>query len=150
MDGSEARPQRQWTFTPEEREYLRGVGDVATARKVGLFLAVLVGSGVAVLAMESLRRGHDTEAYWHLAEGTALIVLGLLMHRGERWASLVLMMLFSVDPTAMHLVGHLHGTAYPADGLGPWPLGSLLAWACWMRVYYVAYRLERRAATAGG
>jgi hypothetical protein len=98
------------------------------------------------LAIESLFRDHDAAACWGLAEGVAFIVLGTLMHRGKRWASLALMGLFMVNPVATHLIGHMQGHTYPADRVGPWPVAELLAWACWMRVFWVAYRAEQRQA----
>jgi hypothetical protein len=152
MERSETRMKRHWRLywqlTPEEKQWLRGTGNVTTARTAGLFFAVFIGGAVAALAMESLFRDHNMSAYWGLAEGMAFVVLGNLMHRGERWASLSLMALYTLDPTATHLIGHMRGYTYPAEILGLWRFGTLAAWACVMRVFWLAYRLERRAATA--
>ena len=154
MDGVEGRLQRHWRrcwqLTPEEKQWFRGTGTVTIARTAGFFLSTVAGTGIAVMAMDSLLRDHDAAAYGRLAEGMVFLLLGFLVQRGIRSASLGLMALFTVDRIIGNLIAYRHGSAYYADHPGFWLFIGLLAWATWIRVFWVAYRAERRQAAMDG
>ncbi len=138
-----------WQLTPEQKQWLRGAGSVVLARTMGLFAAAIVGTAIAVLAMDSLLRDHDAAAYWRLAEGMAVVLLGLFVHLGQRWASLGLMALYTIDRITGNLAAYRHGDAYYVGHLGFWLFIGALAWAAWMRVFSVAYRAELRQLAGG-
>lgn len=152
LQGETGRRWPLWCrYDPEEMRWLYGVPDASQSRRVGFFLAATVALAAAVAAGYSLGQGDVAGGAFRVADGPAFLVLGCLAYRGKSWASLGLMALYTVEPTAAHLIGHTHGTTYLPDRFGLWPADVLLAWAMWMRVYYVAFRAERRqAASASG
>jgi len=138
------------TYEPEEMRWLYGVPDAAQSRMVGFFLAALLALAIAATAGYSVGQGDAAGGYYSFAESLAYLALGCLAYRGRRLASLALMALYTVDPTITHLTGHMHGSPYFMDCTGLWPVDALLIWAIWMRVFYVAFRAERQAASASG
>ena len=150
-EGSLGRRWPSWCkYDPEEMRWLYGVPDAAQSRSAGFFLAAVVGMGVAATAGYSLGQGDMAGGLGFFAESLAYLALGCLAYRGRRWASPALMALYTADPTITHLTGHMQGTTYFLDCTGLWPVDTLLIWAIWMRVYYVAFRAERQAASASG
>ncbi len=139
----------RWTLGPEERQWLRGTGGAAVARGMGFFSATVAGIATAAFGFESILLKQDATGYLYLAAGVAFLVLGLLVCQGKRWASLGLMALFTADQVVRNLVAYTHGSPYYVDHLGFWLVEGVLAWAVWMRVFYVAFRAEQRRVGKG-
>jgi hypothetical protein len=135
-----------WNLGPKERQWLRGTGDAALARGVGFIMAAVVGVTAAVLGFESILFKNDATGYLHLANSLAYLVMGGCVCQGKRWASLVLMVLFTLDCVSGNLTAYTHGSPHFTHHLGFWLGEGLLAWAVWMRVFYVAFRVEQRRA----
>lgn len=135
----------RWTLSREERQWLGGTGDAAVARGFGFILAVLIGGGMVALGLNSAVLSHDPTGYLHLAVGMAFLVLGGFVIRGRRWASIGLMLLYTADRGYGNLIAYLDHSPNYRNHLVFWLCSGGLAWAAWMRVFYVAYRAEGRA-----
>ena len=131
----------RWSLGAEERAWLRGTGNVAVARGFGVALATVAGIATATSGFAA---AHGTAVFVRLALGLAFIVLGYLVCRGKPWASLGLMALFTAYEVIRNLFAYLHGSPYYMNHLGFWLGEGVLTWALWIRVFYVAYRVELR------
>jgi hypothetical protein len=146
-----------WDIEPDDLRalYLRGGGDAAIARSIGFFLAAVAVVAETVLGIVALwRDGQDAAGYERLAAALAYLVLGGLMRRGRSWAALGLMALYTIDRGIGNWTAYTEEYPYYAGHPGLWLCLGALGWAMWMRVFYVAYRLDPgsspgQAGTAG-
>ena len=142
-----------WKFSPEDWQYLCGTGEVAYARKLGSNLALSATAICAAYAFFSLPAGFaapGNQRLW-LASAGLYVALAALVRQGKGWASLAMIAMF----TATVVIPNVAFFRMPGPVFGDhsvcWACSVIVSGACWtlwMRLYWVAYRLERRAAKA--
>ena len=136
------RPALRLGFDRDEWQYLSGAGNAAMARTIGLFLATVVGSGIAGIALDSIWRGEP--GYWRVAVGLIFLFFGLLVHAGVRWASVALIGLFTADRVYGFLFAYMHRDPSYIAHPRLWLCEGTLAWATWTCVFAIGLRAERK------
>lgn len=121
-----------WRTDPEEIEpqvaQYHTLSVWKSARGNSMLLCMLTVA-VTVLAGRFLKQSGSTI----LIEAVVWSVLGLLMYRGQRWAFLAGMVLWTLEK-AFLLVD--------VSGSGRTPIAQVIWWAIYMHTFLLAYRVE--------
>jgi hypothetical protein len=141
-----------WKARPEEWALLCGGGDAGLARKWGVMLGIAAGAAWAGIAVLPTPPGF----MWAYNPSLTLAVAGMfvtlsgLAWKGKPWAFLGLMGMITACLGVPNLAACLMPDIDFAEHPAYWMCRAALCLASWvlcMRVLYLAYGLQRRAAT---
>jgi lysylphosphatidylglycerol synthetase-like protein (DUF2156 family) len=135
----------RWTMTPEERDWWRGRGGPVISRQCGFVVAAAVAFGLLTLGFLAVLHGDTEWAAWRFLTAAALFTLGCRVWGGDGRAALAMMALLPLIILPGHAIAYREHHGYYADHLGFWLAITTAALAAWWRIFFLAYRAERRA-----